>query len=225
MPRTARAALGGVMYHVLNRGNGRRRVFRKPGDYLAFTNLLVAGQERAAVEVFAFCLMPNHWHLLIRPKRDGDLAAYMSWVTNTHVKRYRVHYPSTSGHLYQGRYKSFAVQETGYFVTLARYIEANPVRARLVPRAEAWPWSSLGCQGQLGRRLLSPWPVDRPASWRALVNEPVPAAQRAQVAESLKRGSPLGDAAWVKRMAEKLGVEYTLRPRGRPRKAAAEEPA
>ena len=75
MPRTARAALGGVMYHLLNRGNGLRRVFRKPGDYLAFTNLLVAAQERAAVEVFAFCLMPKHWHLLLRPEGDGDLAA------------------------------------------------------------------------------------------------------------------------------------------------------
>ncbi|MGC8552979.1 MAG: transposase, partial [Phycisphaerae bacterium] len=111
------------------------RVFRKPGDYLAFTNLLVAAKERVAVEVIAFCLMPNHWHLLLRPKGDGDLAAYMSWVTNTHVKRYRVHYPSTSGHLYQGRYKSFAVQETGYFVTLSRYIEANPLRARCLGSA------------------------------------------------------------------------------------------
>ena len=75
MPRTARAALGGVLYHVLNRGNGRRRVFRKPGDHLAFTNLLVAGQGRAAVEVLAFCLMPNHWHLLFCPQGNGDLAA------------------------------------------------------------------------------------------------------------------------------------------------------
>jgi putative transposase len=75
MPRTARAALGGLLYHVLNRGNGLRRVFRKPGDYLAFTNLLVAAQERAAVEVFAFCLMPNHWHLPLRPQGDGNLAA------------------------------------------------------------------------------------------------------------------------------------------------------
>ncbi|EQD67800.1 hypothetical protein B2A_00646, partial [mine drainage metagenome] len=145
----------------------------------------------------------------------------LSWVSNTHVKRYRVHYPSTSGHLYQGRYKSFAVQETGYFVMLARYIEANPLRAKLVPRAEQWPWSSLGCTGQLARRLLSPWPVDRPAHWRELVNEPVPAAERARVAESLQRGSPLGDALWASTMAERLGVEYTLRLRGRPRKATA----
>jgi putative transposase len=112
MPRTARAALGGVVYHVLNRGNGRMGIFRKPGDYQAFCDLLVSGRRQADVEVFGFCLMPNHWHLVLRPRRDGDLAAYLSWVTNTHVKRYRAHYRRTSGHLYQGRYKSFPVEVT-----------------------------------------------------------------------------------------------------------------
>jgi REP element-mobilizing transposase RayT len=98
MPRTSRAAVGGIVYHVLNRGNGRMGIFRKPGDYESFVQLLADGKE-----VFGFCVMPNHWHLVLRPRADADLAAYLSWVTNTHVKRYRAHYRRTSGHPYQGR--------------------------------------------------------------------------------------------------------------------------
>src|SRR5688572_12556416 len=109
MPRTARAAVGGTVYHILNRGNGRQAIFRKPGDYAAFVELLIKGKRRADVSVLGYCLMPNHWHIALIPKRGGDMAAYVSWVTNTHVKRYRAHHPDTSGHLYQGRYASFPV--------------------------------------------------------------------------------------------------------------------
>src|SRR5579859_361472 len=185
MPRTARSAVGGVVYHVLNRGNGRMGVFRKPGDYAAFLGLLQEGKGKASVELFGFCLMPNHWHLVLRPKRDGDLAAYLSWVTNTHVKRYRAHYKRTSGHLYQGRYKSFPVRDDEYFLTLMRYVEANPVRGKLVGRAEDWGWSSLGCDGKLRAELLDDWPVARPRRWAAMVNEPLVEGERLRVKQSM----------------------------------------
>lgn len=122
MPRTARSAIGGTIYHVLNRGNGRMRIFRKPEDYPPFLQLMAEAKERAEVEIFGYCLMPNHWHVVIKPAGDQDLAAYFSWLTNTHVKRYRSHYQGTSGHLYQGRYKSFPVQEDSYLLTLLRYV-------------------------------------------------------------------------------------------------------
>ncbi len=112
---------------------------------------MVDAKERAEVEVFGFCLMSNHWHMVVRPRRDQDLARYFSWLTNTHVKRYRAHYRRTSGHLYQGRYKSFVVQEDGHLLTLLRYVEANPLRAKMVERAQDWHWSSLGCQKELAR--------------------------------------------------------------------------
>jgi putative transposase len=219
MPRTARAALGGVVYHVLNRGNGRMRIFRKSGDYLAFCRLLALGRQRADVEVFGFCLMPNHWHLALRPRRDRDLAVYLSWVTNTHVKRYRAHYASTSGHLYQGRYKSFPVEEDSYFLSLMRYVESNPIRSKppLAGNAQDWPWSSLGCEKKLAEELLSAWPVDRPRQWNALVNESMPDAQREKILTSIQRGRPLGDEAWIAATAKRLGLDYTLHPRGRPR--------
>ena len=219
MPRTARAAVGGVVYHVLNRGNGRMGIFRKPGDYQAFLRLLVDGKEKARVEFFGFCLMPNHWHLVLRPKADADLAAYLSWVTNTHVKRYRAHYRRTGGHLYQGRYKSFPVEDDAYFLTLMRYVEANPVRAKLAERAEQWEWSSLGYDGELRSALLDAWPLDRPRNWKALVNQALPQEEQERVECSLTRGRPLGGDAWIARTARRLGLQYTLNPRGRPRKS------
>ena len=223
MPRTSRSAAGGVVYHVLNRGNGRMSIFRKPGDYLSFLQLLLDGKDKARVELFGFCLMPNHWHLVLRPKGDGDLAAYLSWVTNTHVKRYRSHYKSTSGHLYQGRYKSFPVQEDSYFLTLLRYVEANPLRAGMVARAEQWTGSSLGCNPNLAIKLLDSWPLKRPRNWTALVNEAIPAPQRALLKSCFERGRPLGDDPWTTKTAQKLGLQYTLNPRGRPAQRAANE--
>jgi putative transposase len=226
MPRTARAAVGGMVYHVLNRGNDRRPLFRKRGDFEAFAKILVDGLDRANVELFAFCLMGNHWHLLLRPKGDGDLAAYLSWVTNTHVKRVRAHRPGTSGHLYQGRYKSFPVQGgsgrgqggDGHFLEVARYVEANAKRAGLVRRAIDWQWSSFGCDTELAAALLSDWPVDKPGSWAALVEEVQPKGRLERLRASLERDRPLGDDAWVKRTAARLGLAHTLNPRGRPRK-------
>lgn len=219
------------MYHVLNRGNDRRRVFRRDGDYAAFVELLAAGKRRADVALLGFCVMPNHWHLLLRPDGDGDLAAYLSWVTNTHVKRYRAAHPGTSGHLYQGRYKSFPVQDDPHLLTVLRYAESNPLRGErpLVPprRAQDWPWSSLSawltgsCGPVAAADLLDDWPVDRPADWLALVNAPQPEQEAAAVRAAVERGRPLGDERWVRRTAAALGLESTLRPRGRPRKAAA----
>lgn len=220
MPRTARAAVGGVVYHVLNRGNDRRRIFHKPGDYNAFLRLLVEGRQRAGVEVFGFCLMPNHWHVVLRPSGDRDLAAYLSWVTNTHVKRYHAHHRRT-GHLYQGRYKSFPVRDDAYFLTLLRYVEANPLRARLAKPAERWAWSSLGWPDVAGRaEFLADWPVDRPAGWTKIVNSQQPDAEQSAVRESIRRGRPLGPPEWTVEVADRLGLAFTLRPRGRPREAA-----
>ena len=217
MPRTARAAVGGIVYHVLNRGNGRMGIFRKPGDYLGFLQLLIDGKQKADVELFAFCLMPNHWHLVLRPKADRDLARYLSWVSNTHVKRYRAHYRRTSGHLYQGRYKSFAVEEESHLITLLRYVEANPLRAKLVSRAQDWRWSSLGCEDKILSRLVSDWPLDRPRNWAALVNEPIRPAEQSRLKVSFERGRPLGTDQWAIEMAERMGLEHTLNPRGRPK--------
>src|ERR1700694_260631 len=141
MPRTARASQGGYCYHVLNRGNGRRAVFHKNGDYAAFLKLLGQAAERTPVRLVAYCLMPNHFHLALWPRGDGDLSDYMMWLLTAHVRRYHQHYHS-NGHVWQGRFKAFPIQEDDHLLTVLRYIERNPVRVGLVQLAQQWRWSS-----------------------------------------------------------------------------------
>lgn len=141
MPRPLRLAPAGLCFHVINRGNGRATVFHKAEDYAAFLRILALGCERIDMRLLAWCLMPNHFHLVLWPLRDGDLARWMQWVTTCHVRRYHRHYKG-SGHVWQGRYKAFVAQDTTYLLTLLRYVERNPVRAGLAVRAEDWPWSS-----------------------------------------------------------------------------------
>ncbi len=120
-----------MIYHVLNRGNGRMRLFHEERDYDAFEQVLSEGLGRYSVDMLTYCLMPNHWHLVVRPRTDEALGRLMGWVGVTHVRRHQEHYHRRgAGHLYQGRYKSFPVAEDDYFLMLCRYVEANPVRAK-----------------------------------------------------------------------------------------------
>jgi putative transposase len=103
MPRTARASAGGVVYHVINRGNARNEVFHKEEDYVAFQKLLRDAQRRCPMRILSYCLMPNHFHLILWPHRAGDLSRWMQWLLTAHVRRYHRHYGS-SGHVWQGRF-------------------------------------------------------------------------------------------------------------------------
>jgi len=145
MPRAKRVTPGGYVYHVLNRGVGRMTIFNKPEDYQAFTQVLMEVCDRKpGVDLLCYCLMPNHWHLLLRPRRSGDLSEFMRLLTVTHTQRYHAHYHTGgTGPVYQGRFKSFPVQDESHFLVAARYVERNPLRANLVERAEDWLWSSL----------------------------------------------------------------------------------
>lgn len=220
MPRRARAIEAGTIYHVLNRGNGRMALFHKPGDYAAFEQVLARGLSRYPVGLLSYCLMPNHWHLVLRPRTDKALSALMSWVGVTHVRRHHEHYHhAAGGHLYQGRFKSFPVQDDLHFLTLCRYVEANAIRARLAPSVEQWPWSSFYARLHSGKKLaLCRWPLERPRNWSATVNELLPGKELADLRTSVNRGRPYGGEKWVQRTATRLGLEFTLRPVGRPPK-------
>jgi putative transposase len=210
-----------MVFHVLNRGVGRRLLFEKEGDFLAFEGVMEETLRTRAMRVCAYCLMPNHWHLVLWPEKDGDLAAFMQQLTNMHVKRWQqVRGSVGQGHLYQGRYKSFPVQSDEYFYRVVRYVERNALRAKLVRRAEAWRWSSLGRWGAKGGggRLLSDWPLPRPTDWVDLVNEVQSEGELESLRRSVSRGSPFGDGDWSIRTADQLGLERTLHKRGRPRK-------
>jgi putative transposase len=218
MPRTARDARGGYCYHVLNRGNGRRAVFHKAADFAAFVELLRAASERLDTRLLAFCLMPNHFHLALWPRRDGDLSAYMMWLTTAHVRRYHQHYHSC-GHVWQGRYRSFPIQEDDHLLTVHRYIERNPVRAGLVERAEDWLWSSAAARRE-NQPVLDPGPVPRPVQWLRYVNQAQTEAEVERLRECLRRRRPFGDEAWTVKTARRMDLQASLRPRGRPRKKA-----
>ncbi len=144
MPRRPRLSTGGLAYHVLNRRVGRLPLFEKPTDYAAFEKILHEAHRRTGVRIAAYCLMPNHWHLLLWPRTDGELSDVMRWITVTHTQRWHAHrHTSGTGPVYQGRFKSFPVQTDEHFLTVARYVERNAVRAALVSRAEEWQWSSV----------------------------------------------------------------------------------
>lgn len=220
MPRTARSIHAGLIYHVLNRGNGRMNLFHKPADFAAFERVLAEGLERYPVDLFAYCLMSNHWHLVVRPKTDEALGRWMGWIGVTHVRRHHEnHHTRGGGHLYQGRFKSFPVQDDRHYLTLCRYVEANARRAGLVERAEDWVWSSLHPRKEEARPFkLSPWPVDRPRKWIETVNEEMDEETLARLRVSVRKGQPFGGDAWTTRTARRLGLESTLRGPGRPRK-------
>jgi putative transposase len=223
MPRTARASQGGFCYHVLNRGNARRTVFHKAGDFVAFLKLLRQAGERTPMRLLAYCLMPNHFHLVLWPFADGDLSTYMGWLLTAHVRRYHQHYHS-SGHVWQGRFRAFPIQEDEHLLTVLRYSERNPLRANFVQRAQQWPWSSAG-PPHPEAPALDPGPVPRPDGWLDLVNEPQTEAEVERLRESLRRGRPFGDSVWMRHTAVRLGLEASLRPRGRPKKGGTQTPS
>jgi putative transposase len=201
----------------------RLTLFEKDGDYQAFEGVLAASLERAdAPKLLAFSLMPNHWHLVVQAGNQTNLSTWMHWVTVTHVHRWHAHYNATGdGPLYQGRFKSFPVQDDAHFLTVCRYVEANAPRAKLVPLAENWRWASLWCRrnhrSELGR-WLSTWPVERPTNWTAAVNRHMDRDLLNSVRRSVACGAPLGTKSWRSRITTELALPSTTRPRGRPRK-------
>ena len=172
------------------------------------------------MRVAGYCVMPNHFHLLLWPRHDGDLGRWMQWVMTSHVRRHHRRHGG-SGHVWQGRFKAFPVQGDGHFLTVLRYVERNPLRAGLAATAEAWEWSSLRWWGSAERpAFLTEGPAERPEGWVGVVDEPMSERELESLRRSVNRGTPFGDPGWVGRIARRLGLESTLRPRGRPRKEA-----
>lgn len=226
MPRRPRVATGGLVYHALNRRVGRLALFDNDGDYLSFERILEEAVQRTGIRLTAYCLMPNHWHLLLWPRSDDQLSETLRWLTVTHTQRWHAaHRTAGTGPLYQGRFKSFPVQTDEHFLTVARYVERNALRANLVRRAENWRWGSLWRRSKgdaKAQALLSDWPVARPRNWLVRVNQPEGPNELEALRRSVQRGQPFGNDAWRARTAKRLSLESTLRPRGRPRKQEGE---
>ncbi|MGD0464666.1 MAG: transposase [Tepidisphaeraceae bacterium] len=227
MSRQARNTPAGLVYHVLNRANGRLRLFRKDEDFLAFEKVLLQAMRRRPVRLLDWCLMSNHWHFVVWPRKDDDLSEFFRWLTHTHTQRWHAHHATSGmGHVYQGRFKCFPVQEDGHLERLLRYVQLNPLRAKLVRRAVAWRWGTC----HVRRRgpvelaeLLSDWPIDRPRDWDAWLDEGLSATESERIVTAIRRSCPLGDPAWTERIASRLNLEHTLNPLGRPKRDRGNE--
>ena len=215
MPYRKRVGSGGVIFHVLNRGVRKLRLFDRPEDYRAFLKVFGEAQKRIPLRCLAYCLMPNHFHLVVWPTTDAELSRFMAWVTATHSIRWHLHRGTNgTGHVYQGRYKAFPVSTDIHFLQVCRYVERNALRAGLASRAEDWPWSSLAQRG--GRRSqisLTPWPVSRPADWIDLVQLDL-AQETNQLRHSVIRNRPYGPEEWQTFIAGQLELSSSLVPVG-----------
>ena len=240
MGRPHRVDVAGHAYHVLNRAVGRRTIFKTERDFAAFEAVLAQAVERTGgdVQLLAYCVMSNHWHLVLRTTADGALSPFMKWLTLTHTQRYQVaHKHVGHGPVYQGRFKSFIIESGEHLLTVCRYVERNAAQASLVGpkgRAEDWRWSSLwrwrnpaAGEGEDPRLALSPWPTGgqgtpmadgsgRPRTWLRLVNTPQSEAELAALHHAMTKSRPYGSDAWTGRMIHRHALTTTTRNPGRP---------
>ena len=218
MPRRARMGAGGIVFHVLNRASRRHPLFSEDRDYEAFVHLLGQASRRASVRILAYCVMPNHWHLVVWPRTDGELSSFMHWLTMTHAVRWHsCRRTAGLGPVYQGRFKAVPVQDDMHLLRVCRYVERNAVRAGLVQRAEDWHWGSLWQRVENCHPVpLSAWPIPYPPEWPRLVNDPLPPAELHEIRLSTNAGSPIGEPVWRTVTAAALSLPAVPRRRGRP---------
>jgi len=219
MPRHRRISPDGFVQHIVNRGDHRETVFHKPGDFRVFLRIIAEVASAVPMRILAYCIMRNHFHLLLWPHEGADLPVFMDRLMNRHIKRYLRHYPPASpGHIYQGRYTNALVETGRAVITTAKYIESNGSSAGLVERAEHYPWSSASPEhDEPGRPILAEWPVPKPADWLTFLNTPTPADELKRLRRSLRRGSPYGSHQWIDAVVKEHGLEHTVRKPGRPR--------
>ena len=209
-------APGGYVYHVVNRAAGQLVLFDSGGDFEAFERLLRDAQTRTAMRILAYCLMGNHWHLLLWPSRDDALTTFMHWLEGTHARRWTLAHDAVGrGAVYQSRFRSTPVQTDHHLLAVWRYIERNPLRANLVASAADWHWSSLSTTRHRRKvpELATP-PIDRPSNWLEYVNLPRTDAELAAIRRATGVGAPFGEAVWSESAAAAIG----WRQRGRPKK-------
>ncbi len=222
MPRINRTDIGNYCYHIINRANARLPIFFKEEDYELFENVLEEAKEKYDMRILAYHLMPNHFHLVLYPKDDGDLGKFMQWLTLTHTQRWHQSKNTKgTGHLYQGRYKSFIIQDDRHLVSVISYVERNALRARLVKRAENWKFSSLWrklYRNDQQKKLLSAWPIPEPEDYLSFVNTLQSKEEEESIRLSVVKGKPYGNESWSMKIIKKFGLESTIRLPWRPKK-------
>ena len=222
MARLARVVVPGVAHHVTQRGNRRLETFFSDDDYEAYRALLAEFSAAAGVAVWAYCLMPNHVHLILVPGDQDGLRRALGEAHRRYTRRVNFR-EGWRGHLWQERFHSFAMDET-WLLAAARYVELNPVRARLVKRARDWPWSSArahlaGSDDELAQAapLLALAP-----DWRGYLAEGLEEPELEALRRHARTGRPLGAPSFLKRLERRLGrVLIPRKPGPTPKQAGA----
>lgn len=196
---------------MLNRGNNRQTVFQEERDFHSFIRAIKESKSVHPLKLYAFSLMSNHFHLVLRPPDMDSMSRFMHraqrQATLDHHRRY-----DATGHLWQGRYKGFPVQDDSHFLTVIRYVLQNPVRAGIASRPRDYRWNSLSHP-----ELVDSWPLERPADFDNWLAEPLNEDQLRALRHSTNRQFPFGSTNWMTKTATQLGINLGARP-GRPPK-------
>jgi putative transposase len=214
LARLARVVIPGTPYHVTQRGNRRQQTFFEDGDYALYRDLLADAAQRSGAEVWGYCLMPNHVHLIVVPADEHGLRRTFADAHRRYTAFINARHRWT-GHLWQGRYGAVAMYEA-HLVHAARYVALNPVRARLCERAEQWPWSSASAHlagKDDGLAIVAPL-LERVGDFAAFLGgqEDQQATRALRMAETT--GRPVGDAAWIEQLERRTGRQLAPRKRG-----------
>ena len=221
MPRITRIDIGNYCYHIINRANARLAIFFKEEDYLLFEEVLEEAKEKFSMRILAYILMPNHFHLVVYPINDGDMARFMQWLTLTHTQRWhQVKKTRGTGHLYQGRYKSFIIEKDNHLFAVIQYVERNALRAKIVKKVENWQFCSLWRRlygNHTQKNMLSEWPISEPKDYLSFVNTPQTKEEEGYIRKSVVKGKPYGSDLWTSKVIKRFGLESTVRSMGRPK--------
>ena len=222
MGRIKRIDLKNYYYHILNRANGRMQIFNDDEDYKLFEEILFEAKKKFDMRIVAYCIMPNHFHLVLNPKENGDIQKFMQWLTLTHTQRLHSKNKTIGyGHIYQGRYKSFLVDSDDYLKTLLLYVEQNPLRAGLVNNLKKWKWGSYFLRNygnEEQKKLLSSHYYQTTKSYDENINIKLKKEVTELIAHSIDKSKPFGSKAWVDKIIEKFDLRSVVRGRGRPKK-------
>ncbi|MCA9355787.1 transposase [Candidatus Kaiserbacteria bacterium] len=221
MARTPRLDIGENYYHIINRANARLQIFNSKEDYELFEEVLQDAWDIYQSNILAYCVMPNHFHIVIKTKQDGEMSQLMKWFTQTHASRWHAKNKTHgSGSLYQGRYKSFIIQDDLHLLTVLRYVERNPLTAKLVTNPLDWKYSSVyrrynGKEEQ--KKLLSPWVIEEPSDYLDLLTQPMSPKEIEKLEGSEQKSTPYGDEEYVLDTVERYGLLASTRNSGRPK--------
>ncbi len=216
MPRHGRCLLDGAFYHIINRGNAKQKVFFDTHDYSQFIESVSLAIQKHPVDVLAYCLMPNHFHFVVRANQAEDLSKWIHLFMTRHLQ-YHIKKHKSTGHIWQGRYKDFIIQDEYHLLIVLRYVEANAFRAGLVDSSAKWMWTSLFERARGSKTLLNSTIIKLPKNWQEFVNTPLSEEEAVKLMRSFERQTPFGKADWIKRTTKDHGLEYTVRPVGRPK--------